>query len=125
MIYAIDVSGGMYHLIEQMFDFAKAQPDATNIVFFDTHIAQALEPSDELSSLIGGGGTLPDCVFDWMVQFAPTECVTIVTDGYFAPCDTQGIKAHCLLWGLDGITTLGVDRVGKMGMFETVTEKVS
>lgn len=67
------------------------KPSGVDIVWWDTQVCgvQSFEPSqyDNLDTLlkpVGGGGTMPQCVADWLVlnKTMNHECVVLLSDGY-------------------------------------------
>jgi predicted metal-dependent peptidase len=67
------------------------QPSGVDILWWDTEVCgvQSFEPSqyenlDNLLKPVGGGGTAPQCVADWLGLNKPMnhECVVMLSDGY-------------------------------------------
>lgn len=82
------------------------QPSGVDIVWWDTEVCgvQSFEPTqydnlDNLLKPVGGGGTMPQCVADWLVlnKTMNHECVVLLSDGYVDQFPTFNIPT---LWAM-------------------------
>jgi predicted metal-dependent peptidase len=82
------------------------QPSGVDILWWDTEVCgvQSFEPSqydnlDNLLKPVGGGGTAPQCVADWLGLNKPMnhECVVMLSDGYVDRFPTFDIP---VLWAM-------------------------
>ena len=94
---AIDTSGSIWGDILSRFMgevkklCAEVKPAGLDIIWWDMHVCsvQSFE-ADQLESIenylkpVGGGGTSPQCVADWLVlnKTMNHECVVLLSDGY-------------------------------------------
>jgi hypothetical protein len=82
------------------------KPSGVDILWWDTEVCgvQSFEPDqydnlDNLMKPVGGGGTSPQCVADWLVLNKTNnyECVVLLSDGYVDSFPTFEIPA---LWAM-------------------------
>ena len=82
------------------------KPAGVDILWWDTQICgvQSFEPDqfdnlDNLLKPVGGGGTSPQCVADWLVlnKTMNHECVVLLSDGYVDAFPTFDIPS---LWAM-------------------------
>ena len=112
LVIAPDMSGSIWGPILSQFmgEIKKLclelKPSGVDILWWDTEVCgvQSFEPDqyDNLDSLmkpVGGGGTSPQCVADWLVLNKTNnyECVVLLSDGYVDSFPTFEIPA---LWAM-------------------------
>lgn len=82
------------------------QPSGVDILWWDTEVCgvQSFEPSqydnlEHLLKAVGGGGTNPKCVADWLVlnKTMNHECVVLLSDGYVSEFPVFDIPS---LWAM-------------------------
>ncbi len=97
MIYAFDVSGSTTaEQLAAMEAFMIGRGDATLVLGFDTRVLTVQKPTDGLPR-VGGGGTDPQCVINWVAANEPSEEVMIISDGMFFTPKPKGVRAHLAL----------------------------
>lgn len=97
LVIAPDMSGSIWGVILSQFmgEIKKLcqeiKPSGVDILWWDTEVCgvQSFEPDqydnlDNLMKPVGGGGTSPQCVADWLVLNKTNnyECVVLLSDGY-------------------------------------------
>ena len=112
LVLAPDMSGSIWGPILSQFmgEMKKLcqelQPSGVDILWWDTEICgvQSFEPSqfdnlDNLMKPVGGGGTSPQCIADWLVlnKTMNHECVIVLSDGYVDAFPTFDIPS---LWAM-------------------------
>ena len=124
MIYALDVSGSMYqtHVINEMLEFARSQPDVVKIMLFSHKVLKVEDPLYDFESyLFEPWGTDVDVVFQWMMANMPDHSVTIVSDGFFRAANNHNVTAHCLIYSMIADLNDVRLRIAKSsGIFKTV-----
>jgi predicted metal-dependent peptidase len=100
------------------------QPSGVDIVWWDTEVCgvQSFEPSqydslDNLLKPVGGGGTSPQCVADWLVlnKTMNHECVVLLSDGYVDEFPNFNIPT---LWAMTSSVVADSGRTIRMEEFE-------
>lgn len=112
LVIAPDMSGSIWGPILSQFmgEIKKLclelKPSGVDILWWDTEVCgvQSFEPDqydnlDNLMKPVGGGGTSPQCVADWLVLNKTNnyECVVLLSDGYVDSFPTFEIPA---LWAM-------------------------
>lgn len=97
LVIAPDMSGSIWGVLLSQFmgEIKKLcqeiKPSGVDILWWDTEVCgvQSFEPDqydnlDNLMKPVGGGGTSPQCVADWLVLNKTNnyECVVLLSDGY-------------------------------------------
>jgi predicted metal-dependent peptidase len=116
IVIGADMSGSMHDVLGRVLGeivriSSVARPEGIDLLYWDTHVC-AVEKYDleDLDSLlnntkpVGGGGTNPQCVSDYIRDHKlKPECIIMLTDGYVDGWGT-GWNAP-VLWG---ITSKGI-----------------